>query len=393
MNLYKLITMSFKNIKMNKKKTGLTIVGIVIGIASVITILSIGEAYKSNTIKQISGDYGEEIKLSITLVSDFEGKVGSETFNSNDINLINQIYGVKSAKLESDTEGISKYISISIFGEIFNGDIELIDSGYYNLIKGRNITQQDNINKSRCITLTKSFLEGMKNIQIDTIIGQVAVINGITFEIVGLVDDSEEYYSDISIPTNTYNEILSDIKVNQILKVTLHEDAEVGIVTREIEEILNKYGSNRELGSYYIQNSIESIELIKSIVESLTWFTVVVASISLFVSAIGVMNMIFTSVSERKKEIGIKRAIGAKKSDITNEFLIEGCIITLIGGGIGYIIGILNSIIIGMIVKMQVIPSVFIGCIALIISIVVGILSSIIPAKRAAEINTIDLLY
>lgn len=393
MNSYRLITMSFKNIRMNRKRTGLTILGIVIGIASVITILSIGEAYKNNTIKQISGDYGDEIKLSITLVPDFEDNVGIEAFNSNDINLVNQISGVKSVKLESDIDGISKYTSISILGEKFNGNIEPINSGYYNIIKGRNITKQDNINKSRCITLSKSILENTEDIPIDMVIGQVAVINGITFEIIGIVDDSEEYYSDIYIPTNTYNEFLSDIKGNQILKVTLNKGAEIEIVTRQIEEVLNRVGSNKDLGSYYIQNSIESIQLIKSIVNSLTWFTVVVAAISLFVSAIGVMNMIFTSVSERKKEIGIKRAIGAKKSDIINEFLIEGCIITMIGGGIGYVIGILNAIIVGMIVKIQVIPSVFTVCIALTISIVVGILSSIIPAKRAAEINTIDLLY
>ena len=104
------------------------------------------------------------------------------------------------------------------------------------------------------------------------------------------------------------------------------------------------------------------------------------------------MNMMYTSVSERIREIGIKRALGARKKDIRREFLIEGIVITMVGGLVGYILGMIIANIISMYFKLVITPSLFTSLLAIGISIVIGLASSFIPARKAANSNTVDIL-
>ncbi|HAK43023.1 MAG TPA: hypothetical protein DCM59_10400 [Clostridium sp.] len=129
-----------------------------------------------------------------------------------------------------------------------------------------------------------------------------------------------------------------------------------------------------------------------SVLNTLTLFIAGVAAISLFIAGIGVMNMVYTSVSERTLEIGIKRSIGARRKDIKREFLVEGIVITVTGGVIGYVLGIIIANIISYFMHMVIIPNLFTASVAIGISIVIGIVSSIIPANKAASANTIDIL-
>lgn len=161
---------------------------------------------------------------------------------------------------------------------------------------------------------------------------------------------------------------------------------------KEIENTLNSIEGNKIEGKYEIIDTSGIVNLLGGVLNTITTFIASVAGISLFIASIGLMNMMYTAVSERTKEIGIKRALGARKRDIKREFLIEGILITIVGGIIGYILGIIVANIISVFLKLVITPNLFTGLLAVVISIVIGLASSFIPARKAANANTIDIL-
>ncbi|MDZ4907422.1 ABC transporter permease, partial [Clostridium perfringens] len=121
---------------------------------------------------------------------------------------------------------------------------------------------------------------------------------------------------------------------------------------KELENTLNSFEGNRVEGKCQITDTSGIVKLLGGVLNTITMFIASVAGISLFIAGIGLMNMMYTSVSERTREIGIKRALGARKKDIRREFLIEGIVITIMGGIIGYILGIILANIISMYFKL-----------------------------------------
>ena len=176
------------------------------------------------------------------------------------------------------------------------------------------------------------------------------------------------------------------------LKITLKNDSDVKASIKEIENTLNSIDGNRVKGKYEIIDTSGIVNLLGGVLNTITMFIASVAGISLFIAGIGLMNMMYTSVSERIREIGIKRALGARKKDIRREFLIEGIVITMVGGLVGYILGMIIANIISMYFKLVITPSLFTSLLAIGISIVIGLASSFIPARKAANSNTVDIL-
>lgn len=197
---------------------------------------------------------------------------------------------------------------------------------------------------------------------------------------------------DVRIPKETYDKYFSSIKKVEGLKITLKNDSDVKASIKEIENTLNSIDGNRVKGKYEIIDTSGIVNLLGGVLNTITMFIASVAGISLFIAGIGLMNMMYTSVSERIREIGIKRALGARKKDIRREFLIEGIVITMVGGLVGYILGMIIANIISMYFKLVITPSLFTSLLAIGISIVIGLASSFIPARKAANSNTVDIL-
>ena len=197
---------------------------------------------------------------------------------------------------------------------------------------------------------------------------------------------------DVRIPKETYDKYFSSIKKVEGLKITLKNDSDVKASIKEIENTLNSIEGNRIKGKYEIIDTSGIVNLLGGVLNTITMFIASVAGISLFIAGIGLMNMMYTSVSERTREIGIKRALGARKRDIRREFLIEGIVITMVGGIVGYTLGMIIANIISMYFKLVITPNLFTSLLAIGISIVIGLASSFIPARKAANANTVDIL-
>lgn len=392
-----LIFSALRNLNRNKTRSFLTMLGIIIGIASVIAIVALGEGYKNKTIKEFTGENNGEVVLQAMLSTDSKSltDLPGNSFNNRDRNIVEDIKEVKKAEFMYQEV---TFVSADLRGIQIQGLGKKVDEGENANIIGRNITKADNLNKKRVAVISEQLLgENFKDL--DSLVGSVATINGLTFEIIGIVKAPKEdeitfanFSGGIEIPTETYDKYISKGKNVIGLSITLNSETDVKETVKKIQDKLNKDGSNNSIGKYEVMDTSGIINILGGVLNTITMIIAAVAGISLFIAGIGVMNMVYTSVSERTLEIGIKRALGAKKKDIKREFLIEGIAITLTGGLIGYIFGLILAAVISSFMKMSIKPSLFTVSIAVITSILVGVLSSLLPAKKAANSNTVDIL-
>lgn len=397
-----LIFSALRSLNRNKKRSFLTMLGIIIGIASVISIVALGEAYKHKTIKEFTGqEEGQVVLVAIFKpeANNNEPNSGANNksfFNNEQKHALEKLAFVKSVEYEYNSGYFSDSLQCDIRGTLISGAAKKItDDVVDEDVIGRNLTKNDNSSKRRVVVIPEELIK--ENIKkTEDLVGSVAIINGISFEVVGIKKSSEEasFFEgpQIQIPEETYNKYFGTKKVVQGFKITLDENSDVKESTKKIEDTLNSMKETTINGKYIVEDTKGAVKMLGGVLNGVTMFIASVAGIALLIAGIGLMNMIYTSISERTREIGIKRALGARKRDIRREFLIEGITLTMIGGIIGYIVGIIIANIISIFLDMVIIPSFFTAILAIVICIVIGLVSSFIPARKAANSNTVDIL-
>lgn len=393
-----LILSSLRNLKRNLKRSILTMLGIIIGIAAVITIVAIGQAYKEKTIEDFTGDTNGNVMLTTTFSPNDTQNTSIESyFSERDGRLLKNKDYIDSFEFLYDNQSFGALATGTIRDIKIQGMMKSFEKTNNENIIGRNLEKIDNDRENRVAVITESILPEDSNLQ--DYLGSIMNINNINYEIVGIIPSNDEdeislFSMDVNIkvPKKTYEKFNSSNNQIYGIKIILKKDVDVRESIKDIEKTLNDEGSKKDIGKYKVYDSSGVIKVLGSVLNTITTFIAIVAGISLFIAGIGVMNMVYTSVSERVLEIGIKRALGAKKKDIRREFLFEGIVITLTGGMIGYILGILIAMIVSYFLKLKAKPSLTTAIIAISISVIVGILSSILPSKKAANQNTVDIL-
>lgn len=392
-----LILSSLRNLKRNLNRSILTMLGIIIGIAAVITIVAIGQAYKEKTIEDFTGETSGKVMLTTIFTPKDTTNTSVESyFSERDGRLLKNKDYVDSFEFIYDNQSFGTLTTGTIRDTKIQGIMNSFEETNNQNIIGRNLKKIDNERENRVAIITESILQEDSNLQ--DYLGSIININNINYEIVGIIPSSDVEVSlfsaevNIKVPKKTYEKFNSNNKQIYGIKIILKNDVNVEESIKDIEKTLNDEGSKKDIGEYQVYDSSGIIKVLGSVLNTITTFIAIVAGISLFIAGIGVMNMVYTSVSERVLEIGIKRALGAKKKDIKREFLVEGIAITLTGGFIGYILGILIAIIVSHFLKLKAKPSLTTVIIAISVSVIVGILSSILPSKKAANQNTVDIL-
>lgn len=398
MTLKTIILSSLRNLRRNLNRSVLTMLGIIIGIAAVITIVALGEAYKSKTIEDFTGKDKESIVLNATFTpKDTSTNPNQSYFTDRDGNLLKGKEYIESFELLHDDQAFGALINVDLRGVQVQCIIGSFEETNNEDIIGRNLNKIDNDRVKKVAVINESILP--KDSDAEQYLGGIITLDNNNYEIVGIIPSKENeasslfsFESNIKVPKKTYEKFSSTNNIIYGIQITLKKDADVNKSIDDIEKTLNEGGSKKELGKYEVFDNSGVINVLGTVLNTITTFIAVVAGISLFIAGIGVMNMVYTSVSERTLEIGIKRALGAKKKDIKREFLFEGIMITLSGGFIGYVLGILIAVIVSFFLKLSVKPSITTVTIAISVSVIVGIASSLLPAKKAANQNTIDIL-
>ncbi|GAB7391687.1 ABC transporter permease [Lactococcus garvieae] len=397
MNLYVNFRSAWRAIKKKRKRSILTMLGIIIGISSVITILAVGRGFEKDTVKNLSKGKSKDIEIQLNFIPSDTSTYDMNTdfFKDEDLSIVKNIEGVKKVDYTKlDEEEIYKDLVIN--GKKKNKQINLVKSEGEKTFLGRQLTSQDNqiLNKVALIdeNTAKELFSNANNA-----LGNGIEIDGQIFRIVGIFpgDSQDSLFSssvNIEIPKNTYEFYFKTNKNASSLTVTLDDGVSPDKVTSKIINILKEKGTLRNSGDYDVLDTSMLTEGIGKILSTITYFITAIAGISLFIAGVGVMNMMYISVSERTKEIGIRRALGATRNSIRLQFLMEGLILTVSGGGIGYLFGMVFAYIVGSLIKVHVSIDAFTILLSVGISSVIGLVFSVMPASEAAKKDLIDIL-
>lgn len=379
------IKMSLKSILANKMRTFLTMLGIIIGVFSVIVIVSLGQGAKADVTSSMESMgtnlmsiyvYGEKVKLDVENLEEMEA-----------------LDGILRLSPEMNTNGTVKY-GLENYDDIrINGiDKNYIEIQNFNIGKGRSLTDVDIDYRNQVALIGYKTAEKLFK-KFDPI-GREIFVQGEKYTVVGVLEKKKssmfgDYNDVILIP---YTTAIRKFNIGSIGSLVLQtdKDVEAEVVKKDIEDYLTE--TLKDEDAYYIYSQEQMMDEFNEISTMLTIVLGGIAGISLLVGGIGIMNIMLVTVTERTREIGIRKAIGARRINIMIQFLIESSVISCIGGFIGTVLGIVvNRIICGYIgidpvVNMEVIAASF-G-----FSLFVGIFFGVYPAGKASKLKPVDAL-
>lgn len=391
-----IIKMSFKNLLMNKMRTFLTTLGIIIGITSIIALITIGQGVTSSVIDQLSGLGGNRITVEITNTTVRKGFTDAEMESFLEIDGIdgvsptvrkNLVYTLVPGETKSNYNYV--YQSATRVMGVNNYYFELVAND--TLKTGRAINNDDISNATHVCILGYGIwknLYGNYNPTGETIkiLNMDFVIIGIMNELVGL--DTAGNYS-LIVP---YTTAMRDLQIGLVntFDAVVGDSSDMGIVVSQMEDKCAEILGTTK--GYSVINQQEVMDIVVTITDLILGMLGGIAAIALLVGGIGIMNMMLVSVSERTMEIGLRKALGAKPSTILVQFLVEAVIISMLGGVLGVALGAtiayVASILIGYTFTFQASTVLL----AVGFSVTVGLIFGILPARKAAKLNPIDAL-
>lgn len=415
------IRLSFQGIWAHKMRSFLTMLGIIIGIAAIIAIVSTikgtNDQIKENLIG--SGDNIVEVKL-------FEGEwnyVSGESTTPENMPMINnsikeELLGVDEITEVSAYRWGSMYDGVSYKGNMLNGVTLIgVDEDYfsvmgYRLSKGRLFDENDRALFTKSVIIDNTTASTMFGS--DNPIGKNIEIRGDVYVVAGVVEKTNEYKPKVENINDWYTYYYDDangkIFVTDVLWPNLFGfDEPYNIIVKPVNteamtnagkkatEILNSYMPVNEDGTesvykYKSEDLLEKAKELQDLSASTSKQLIWIASISLIVGGIGVMNIMLVSVTERTREIGLKKALGARKKVILAQFLTEAAVLTSLGGIIGVGVGIGLAYLISDIAAVPVAISGSAIAISVVFSMVIGVIFGLIPSVKAANLNPIDAL-
>ena len=405
-NLYEYIKMAVHNIMANKGRSFLTMLGIIIGIASVIAIVSVGEGTKNQMNSEIDDIGGGQIAIS---VSD-EAQTDEEWITADDVEAIRAVDGIEGVNVSDSFSGETTTgkgnFSLMLTGE--GPDAKLLNNATmkHGVYFGENEVQEA---KNVCVL---SDADAKRLFGTDDVVGMTVDVNcyGLTksLRICGVTTQKENgtfvsYTYEgmpvtINVPYTTMNEFtgVSDY----FFSVTMQTDKSLNSqdVADKVVKLMEKRHQCAGKDYFQVQSFQDIMSSMNQMLDMVTAFISFVAGISLLVGGIGVMIIMMVSVTERTREIGIRKSLGAKTSSIMMQFLAEAAILTVIGGVIGIVLGVIGGYVICSIISssmgMSITPGISLSTImaATLFSCAVGVFFGIYPAKKAAKLSPIEAL-
>lgn len=404
--LYEYLKMAVSNIKGNKMRSFLTMLGIIIGISSVILIMSLGNGAKNVITEQMAGIAAGQIALYT-----FDD-TGSYYITKADIEAIKEnVEGIKA---------VNSYMYVDGNTTTTKGEFQVSGSGqmasyqYFStasILKGRYFSEAEYLSGEPVCVIGQK--DAVRLFGSDDVVGKNLDVTlwgmEMSFTVIGVEKAEEE-----SMFTFTYEnspvyiyfpmtvlEQVYGVEMDDFYQIYLlaEDGADTSAVTSQVVDLLERrhqcYGEN----IYQYESFNDTMAIVNTVINMITMVISLVAAISLVVGGIGVMNIMLVSVTERTREIGIRKALGAKTRSIMLQFLSESAIITMIGGLIGIAGGIGGAFLVAKIVAvvnplMEFTPSVSIGTILLttLFSSGIGLFFGIYPARKAAKLSPIEAL-
>ena len=410
------IRLSFQGTWSHKMRSFLTMLGIIIGIAALIAIVSTIQGTNKQIEQNLIGSGSNNVKVQLyngdwTFDFSYESVPdGIPTVSQNTLDQIKALPEVEDASLylsRQDYDGVY-YLNNSISGGYVNGiDENYFDTCGYVMKSGRGFTEDDYNNSRKVAILDENSAQSL--FQGTDPMGKTIEVKGEPFVVIGIVtqlekfepvinslDDYYTYTQDTSgcvyVPDRVWPVIYQYDEPQQVvLKAKSTED--MTNAGKKTADLLNSgLNVSEDNVKYKSQDLLEQAKQIQQLSQSTNTMLIWIAGISLLVGGIGVMNIMLVSVTERTSEIGLKKAIGARKSIILGQFLTEAVVLTSLGGLIGVIVGIILAEIISKLNATPVSISVPAAILAVAFSMLIGIIFGLLPSYKAANLDPIEAL-
>ncbi|MGH4051923.1 MAG: ABC transporter permease [Clostridium sp.] len=393
MSIINLIKTSVYSLKSHKLRVFLTMIGIIIGISSVISIMSVGNGLKVKMNESMADTDANKINITFEQ-ENLEADLNLiEPFSKSDSYYLKNVDGVEKAEAAAQgmggmnfTSGEGSYFDKNTFIMLQDYDEKEITVKY-----GRSLKKDENSKKLIMLDFVaaEALFKSPENA-----IGCGITVNGVIYEVVGVLEKAGAFSltgGTSYISKDSSDDMNSDNAISS-LDVYIKAGYDKEKVFEGIKKKLMESHSNIK-GEYKLQDPQATTKIFEQIIGYLTAFVALISGISLFVGGIGVMNIMYVSVTERKREIGIRRAIGAKPKSILLQFLIEAIMVTGLGGLLGILFGFIFCKIIGIFMPFPPVMSLASVIGATAISVIIGIVFGIIPAINASKMDPIKAIY
>lgn len=402
--------MPIRTLLANKARSFLTMLGVIIGVGAVIVIISVGAGAQSLILSQVkslgtniigvlpgaSNDNGPPATVMgiviTTLTYDDAMAIKKEIPNVVDVAAYSK--GVATVSWQSNQYDTNLSGTTAGYMNVEGGEID----------EGRFFTSEEEKNLSEVAVLgatVKDQLFGLSDP-----IGQKIKIKNHMFEVIGTMKKRgtvafQDYDDQVFIPIMTMQKLIEGVNYIGMIRIKINNENnvqeakdEITALLRERHNISDKSGASDD---FTVRSSDQALSMITSITNALKYFLAAMAALSLIIGGIGIMNIMLISVRERTREIGLRKAVGAKTSNILNQFLIEAIAITALGGIIGIIVGVLISFLISVVAQSlgyswDFIISLTSIILALAVSALVGLVFGLYPAYKASKLEPVEAL-
>lgn len=401
MNLLESFLTALDSLRANKLRATLTMLGVIIGVGAVIALLSVG-----NGVNQLITSEIQAIGTNLISVStDSQATGGAPALSVADVEALSD--PISAPAIQAVSAAVQDTQEVVYAGRTYRTSVSGVTPSYFELntfvpVYGDLLTGQDLDTRARVAVLGWTAAERL--FEGDFPIGQDVRIGGVSYEVVGVLEEKGGFAggdSTVYIPMSTAHSRLyatrtrsGDRAVNSIIVQAASENdvdaavEQITLILREQHDII--YAEDDD---FQIISQTDLLQTFGTITASFTLFLGAIAGISLLVGGIGIMNIMLVSVTERTREIGIRKAVGALRRDILIQFLIESLVLSLVGGLLGIALGALLATVIGQL-QNDFTPVIDIGTVLLAtgFAAAVGLIFGIYPAWRAASLRPIEAL-
>lgn len=388
MSIKQSFILALKSLASSKMRSFLTMLGIIIGVASVIILVSLVNGFSNSMLETFESSGINLVNVNIM------GRGSSRTVNPDDMyTLVEENSEIMTAvspmvtanvTIKVDTENDTT--SVTGVNEYY-ADMKSIDMQSGRFLEYIDVERRQKV----CVigTYVAQTYFGTNNC-----VGQTLKINGNDYKVIGVTEetaDSEESSADdvIYIPYSCASLLSWQRSIGSYIVAAESKDS-VTQVKKAIENYLYKIFNNSDL--YMVSSVADMIDQVNELSGQLTAILVGIAGISLLVGGIGIMNIMLVSVTERTREIGIRKSLGARPWDIMSQFVVEAATTSSMGGFLGIALGCVASVFAGRLMDITATPSIGAIIVAFSVSVAIGMIFGYFPAKKAAKLNPIDAL-